>query len=105
MLHNFRSNRDRSASKEGSFDIRADRRPGDHRRDYRHADAAQEAVVTHNGREKSVRVVNISERGVMIKTSLQPQVGDPIAVKFEGFARMRGVVRWVKQRCIGVDLG
>jgi hypothetical protein len=80
------------------------RLPTDHRRDYRHFDAVEQAVVTFRGKQKSVRVLNISERGVMIKGRLHAEVGEPIAVKFDGFARMRGIVRWVKERCIGVDL-
>ena len=80
------------------------RRVTDHRRDVRYPGAVDRAVVLMGGMRASVRVVNISERGVMIKTSLDPEIGESVMVEFDGFAQLRGVVRWVKEGRVGIEL-
>lgn len=88
----------------GIFGLPKGRRATDHRRDFRYPGAVDKTVVLMAGTRASVRVVNISERGVMIKTSLQPDIGEPVLVEFDGFAPLRGVVRWVKAGRVGIEL-
>ncbi len=81
------------------------RRPTDHRRDVRYPGAVERAVVLMAGARATVRVLNISERGVQIKSALQPEIGESVVVEFDDFAPLRGVVRWVAGGRIGIELG
>ncbi len=89
----------------GFFKSAPERRARNHRRDVRYAGAVERAVVLMAGTRASVRVLNISERGAQIKSPLQPDIGESVVVEFDGFAPMRGVVRWVKGGRIGIALG
>ena len=88
----------------GIFKLASDRRATDHRRDFRYPGAVEKAVVVMAGVRAPVRVVNISERGVMIKTPLEPEVGESVLVEFDGFAPLRGVVRWARKGRAGIEL-
>lgn len=88
----------------GIFELPRGRRATDHRRDVRYPGAVDKAVVLMAGTRASVRVVNISERGVMIKTTIDPDVGESVMVEFDGFAPLRGVVRWVNKGRVGIEL-
>src|SRR3712207_8450409 len=52
-----------------------------------------------------VRVVNVSASGVMIESGIMPRIGEKVGLEFEGFDRLDGTVRWVKQGRIGLDVG
>jgi hypothetical protein len=86
------------------FKLASIRRATDHRRDFRYPGAVDKAIVVMAGVRASVRVGNISERGVMVKTSLEPEVGESVVVEFDGFAPLRGTVRWAKQGRVGIEL-
>lgn len=88
----------------GIFPLPKGRRATDHRRDFRYPGAVDKTVVLMAGTRASVRVVNISERGVMIKTALEPDIGESVLVEFDGFAPLRGHVRWVKGGRVGIEL-
>lgn len=88
----------------GIFRLPGGRRATDHRRDVRYSGAVDKAVVVMAGMRTSVRVVNISERGVRIKTSLDPEVGESVSVEFDGFVPLRGIVRWVNEGHVGIEL-
>ena len=88
----------------GIFKLASDRRATDHRRDFRYPGAVEKAFVVMAGMRTPVRVVNISERGVMIKTSVEPEIGETVMVEFDGFAPLRGVVRWARKGRAGIEL-
>ena len=88
----------------GIFKLASDRRATDHRRDVRFPGAVEKAVVVMAGVRAPVKVVNISERGVMIKTSVEPDIGESVLVEFDGFAPLRGVVRWARKGRAGIEL-
>ena len=41
----------------------------------------------------------------MIEAEIMPRIGETVGIEFEGFERLQGIVRWVKQGRIGLDLG
>jgi hypothetical protein len=52
-----------------------------------------------------VKVVNISESGMMVEASIMPRIGEQMSVEFEGFEPLRAVVRWIREGRIGLDVG
>ena len=84
---------------------RQERRTTDQRSGDRHRDVIGRTTIVFRGKKSLVRVVNISEGGVMIESHIIPRIGESIRIHFEGFERLNGVVRWVKQGRIGLDVG
>lgn len=84
---------------------RVERRTTDQRREDRHWGVVDRAVIVFRRKKLLVRVVNVSSSGIMIETEIQPRIGEAIAVDFEGFERLQGIVCWVKKGRIGLDLG
>jgi len=84
---------------------RVERRTTDQRREDRHWGVVDRAVIVFRRKKLLVRVINVSSSGIMIETEIQPRIGEAIAVDFEGFERLQGIVCWVKQGRIGLDLG
>jgi hypothetical protein len=84
---------------------REERRATNQRREDRHWGVVDRAMILFRRKKSLVRVVNISASGVMIEAEIMPRIGEAVAVEFEGFDRLQGIVRWVKQGRIGLDLG
>lgn len=84
---------------------REERRSTNQRREDRFHGVVERATIVFRRKKTLVRVVNVSPSGVMIESSIMPRIGEPIGVQFEGFERVDGVVRWVKQGRIGLDVG
>jgi hypothetical protein len=84
---------------------REERRATDQRGEDRHWGVVDRAILIFRRKKLLVRVVNISSGGIMIEADLVPRIGEAVAIEFEGFDRVQGVVRWVKQGRIGLDLG
>ena len=84
---------------------REERRVTDQRREDRHWGVVDRALIVFRRKKMLVRVVNVSSSGIMIEADVMPRIGETIRVEFEGFDRLEGVVRWVKQGRIGLDLG
>jgi hypothetical protein len=84
---------------------REERRKTNQRREDRFHGAVDRATITFRRKKTLVKVVNVSSGGVMIETGIQPRIGETIAIQFEGFDRLDGVVRWVRQGQVGLDVG
>lgn len=84
---------------------REERRVTDQRREDRHWGVVDRAIVVFRRKKLLVRVVNLSPGGIMIEADIVPRIGESVAVEFEGFERLSGVVRWVKRGRIGIDVG
>ena|SRR5215217_5392576 len=84
---------------------RVERRATDQRSEDRHWGVVDRAIIVFRRKKQLVRVVNISSGGIMIESEIVPRIGEAIPVEFEGFERLQGIVRWVKQGRIGLDLG
>ncbi len=84
---------------------RSERRTTNQRCEDRHWGVVDRAMVVFRRKKTLVRVVNISTSGLMIESEIEPRIGEAITVEFEGFSRLDGTVRWVKQGRIGIDVG
>ena len=84
---------------------REERRVTNQRREDRLNGVVERATIVFRRKKTLVRVVNVSTSGVMIECNIMPRIGEPIGVEFEGFERVEGVVRWVRQGRIGLDVG
>ena len=84
---------------------REERRATDQRCEDRHWGIVDRAILVFRRKKLLVRVVNVSSSGIMIEADIMPRIGEKVAVDFEGFDRLEGVVRWIKGGRIGLDLG
>jgi len=84
---------------------REERRITNQRREDRHWGVVDRAMILFRRKKLLVKVVNVSSSGIMIDADILPRIGESVAVEFEGFDRLQGVVCWVKQGRIGLDLG
>ena len=73
------------------------------RREDRHLNLADTAVITFRRKKPEVDVVNVSSHGVMIDSDIEPRVGERIEIRFEDCNRPLCYVRWVKGRQIGLE--
>lgn len=84
---------------------REERRATDQRREDRHWGVVERAMLVFRRKKLLVRVVNVSSSGIMIEAEIMPRIGEKVAVEFEGFDRLEGIVRWIRGGRIGLDLG
>ena len=84
---------------------RVERRTTNQRREDRYRGIVDRATVMFRRKRVLVKVVNISESGVMIEAEIEPRIGEQLNVEFEGFEPLRGVVCWVRDGRCGIDLG
>ena len=63
------------------------------------------AALTFRSADHIVRVVNISSRGTMIETELEPRLGESVSIRFEGCSPIYAFVRWVREGRIGLNFG
>jgi hypothetical protein len=84
---------------------RAERRMTDQRREDRHRNIVERAMIVFRRKKSLVQVINISASGVMIETEIMPRIGETIAIEFEGMPRIDGIVRWIREGRIGLDVG
>jgi len=52
-----------------------------------------------------VPVVNISSRGTMIESDIEPRLGENVIIRFEGCSPIHAFVRWVRDGRIGLNFG
>ena len=84
---------------------RVERRTTNQRREDRYRGIVERATLVFRRKKMLVKVINVSESGLMIETSVEPRIGERMAVEFEGFEPLQGVVRWVREGRIGLDVG
>lgn len=82
---------------------REESRRHNQRREDRHINLADKAVITFRRKRLEVDVVNVSSHGVMIDSDIEPRVGERIEIRFEDCNRTLCYVRWVKGRQIGLE--
>jgi hypothetical protein len=83
----------------------AERRSGADRRDERQRGVVERAALVFRGRTVLVPVANSSEGGLTIETALVPEVGETVRIAMSGQAPASGVVRWVQDGRVGLDIG
>lgn len=84
---------------------RVERRTTNQRREDRYRGIVERATLVFRRKKMLVKVVNVSEGGLMIEASIEPRIGERLTVEFEGFEALEGVVRWVREGRIGLDVG
>ncbi len=84
---------------------RVERRTTNQRREDRYRGIVDRATLVFRRKKVLVKVVNISESGMMVEASIEPRIGEQMMVEFEGFEPLRGVVRWIREGRIGLDVG
>ena len=82
-----------------------ERRTGADRRDERQRGLIERAALVVRGRTILVPVINSSKGGLTIETALLPEVGETVRVAMSGQAPVSGVVCWVSDGRVGLDIG
>ena len=77
----------------------------DRRLEERHEGLVASALLHFRGRPYRVPVVNISTRGTMIESDIQPRLGEPVLVEFDECSRIHAFVRWSREGRIGLNFG
>jgi hypothetical protein len=83
--------------------VREEARRTNQRREDRHMNLADGAVITFRRKRIEVEVINLSPHGVMIQADIEPRVGERIEIRFEDCNRTLCCVRWIKGRHIGLE--
>jgi hypothetical protein len=67
--------------------------------------AIDSSTLFFRGAAYIVPVVNISSRGTMIESSLEPRLGESVMIRFDGCSSIYAFVRWVRDGRIGLNFG
>jgi len=88
----------------GSMIPRTAPRVVDQRWEKRFSGLVDDAVLTVRGRERLVRVINISGEGAMI-TAAAPtlRIGERVALRLAGDIQVEGAVRWIRDGRTGIN--
>lgn len=84
---------------------RVERRSTNQRREDRYRGVVDRATLVFRRKKVLVKVVNISESGVMVEAAIEPRIGEQLRIEFEGFEPLEAVVRWVRDGRVGLDVG
>jgi hypothetical protein len=63
------------------------------------------AILMFRGAAYDAPVVNISSRGTMIESDLEPRLGESVIIRFAGCSPIHAFVRWVRDGRIGLNFG
>ena len=77
---------------------RAVEQRGDSRRD-----SEEPVAMGFRGEEVGAALLNISAKGAKIRADIDPVIGEPLELAFPGGERIDGVVRWVREGCVGLE--
>lgn len=82
---------------------RQEARVTDQRLEDRHFGVVESTAIVFRRRRQEVGVVNVSSRGAMIRTEIEPRIGEQLDILFDEKNRTRCVVRWVREGRIGLE--
>jgi hypothetical protein len=82
---------------------RQEARKTNQRREERHINLVDRAIVTFRRKRIEVGIVNVSSHGVMIAADIEPRLGERLQIRFEDCNQTLCSVRWVKGRQIGLE--
>lgn len=71
----------------------------------RYQGLVERATLTFRGAEYPVPVVNISSRGTMVESGLEPRLGESVMIRFEGCSPIYAFVRWIRDGRLGLNFG
>ena len=94
----------------GSFDTAAEvgswsYEQVDRRSESRHEGLVQGAMLVFRGQHLRVPVVNISSRGTMVESDVQPRLGESVKISFDGCSPIYAFVRWNRDGRLGLNFG
>ena len=69
----------------------------------RHRGLVEQCGIVFRRKKMSVPVINVSSRGAMIVSDIEPRIGEKIDIQFTDQAKTRCVVRWVREGRIGLE--
>lgn len=75
------------------------------RSEQRHEGLVEGASLFFRGQDFRVAVVNISSRGTMIESDLEPRLGESVVIRFDGCSPIYAFVRWAREGRIGLKFG
>lgn len=82
---------------------REEARVTDQRSEDRLRDKVVQSTIHFRRRKHQVRVVNVSSRGAMIESDIEPHIGERLDIQFTEDSRTRSIVRWVRDTRIGIE--
>jgi hypothetical protein len=82
---------------------RQEARVTDQRLEDRLRGIVESTTIVFRRRRQVVSVVNVSSRGAMIRSEIEPRIGEKIEVLFDGSNRTKCIVRWVREGRIGLE--
>ena len=68
-------------------------------------EAKSSVAMEFRGEALGATVLNISTSGAMVRCAIEPFIGEALELTFPGDERIEGIVRWVRDGCIGVEFG
>jgi PilZ domain-containing protein len=71
----------------------------------RYEGLVEEAVLFFRGQEHRVPVINISSRGTMVESEIEPRLGESVKIVFEGCSPIYAFVRWARDGNVGLKFG
>ena len=84
---------------------RAEKKAVDRRSEARHENVVDCSTLFFRGTVQLVPVVNISTRGAMIESAIEPRIGESVIIRFEGCSPVYASVRWARGGRIGLAFG
>ncbi|MBV9929389.1 MAG: PilZ domain-containing protein [Alphaproteobacteria bacterium] len=69
----------------------------------RHRDVVEAATIVFRRKRLSVGVVNVSSRGAMLVTDIEPKIGEKLDILFTPDNKTKSAVRWVRAGRIGIE--
>jgi len=75
------------------------------RSELRYEGLVERGALTFRGDDHIVPVINISSRGTMIESDLEPRLGESVVIRFEGCTPIHAFVRWAREGRIGLNFG
>ncbi len=79
--------------------------PAERRAEPRYEGLIDIATLAFRGREHRVPVVNISSRGTMVESDIEPRLGESVKITFDGCTPIYAFVRWAREGHVGLKFG
>lgn len=82
---------------------RQEARVTDQRLEDRHRNVVEQATIVFRRKKVAVGVINVSSRGAMLASDLEPRIGEKVDILFTPETKTRCAVRWVREGRIGIE--
>jgi len=69
----------------------------------RHRNVVEQATIVFRRKRLAVGVVNVSSRGAMLATDIEPRIGEKVDILFTPDNKTKSAVRWVREGRIGIE--